>query len=101
MKNKWLVFSLFLFFLTIIVAPKTAFADAVVGDTIITLGENLTEEQKQSILKEMNAKSEDTIITVSNAEEHQYLGNYISKAQIGSRAISIIKNHIKRKRLRN
>lgn len=97
MKNKWLVFSLFLFFLTIIVAPKTAFADAVVGDTIITLGENLTEEQKQSILKEMNAKSEDTIITVSNAEEHQYLGNYISKAQIGSRAISSSKITLKEK----
>ncbi|MGQ4664436.1 DUF1002 domain-containing protein [Metabacillus halosaccharovorans] len=68
--------------------PSLTYADAVVGDMTITLGENLTEEQKQTILKEMNATSEDQIITVSNEEEHQYLGDYIPKATIGTKAIS-------------
>lgn len=68
--------------------PSLSFADAVVGDKIITLGENLTEQQKQTLLTEMNATKEDQIITVSNKEEHQYLGEYIPKATIGSKAIS-------------
>lgn len=40
------------------------------------------------LLAEMKAPKDATIITVSNEEEHQYLGNYISKALIGTRAIS-------------
>jgi uncharacterized protein YpuA (DUF1002 family) len=68
--------------------PSLSHADAVVGDMIITLGENLTEQQKQDLLKEMNATENDQIITVSNAEEHKYLGNYIPKATIGTKAIS-------------
>lgn len=36
----------------------------------------------------MNATSDDQIITVSNEEEHQYLGDYIPKATIGTKAIS-------------
>ncbi|TXC93474.1 DUF1002 domain-containing protein [Metabacillus litoralis] len=68
--------------------PSLSFADAVVGDMIITLGENLSEQQKQALLNEMNATGEDQIITVSNKEEHQYLGNYIPKATIGTKAIS-------------
>ncbi|WP_226666941.1 DUF1002 domain-containing protein [Metabacillus litoralis] len=68
--------------------PTLSFADAVVGDMIITLGENLTEQQKQTLLKEMNATEQDQILTVSNEEEHQYLGEYIPKATIGTKAIS-------------
>lgn len=68
--------------------PSLSYADAVVGDMIITLGENLTEQQKQTILNEMNATKEDQVITVSNEEEHKYLGDYIPKATIGTKAIS-------------
>lgn len=79
-----------IFFLlcSLVMLPLTSLADAVVGDTIITLGENLTEAQKEALLSEMNAPEDALIITVSNAEEHQYLGNYIPKAQIGTRALS-------------
>ncbi|EIT85184.1 hypothetical protein A374_10590 [Fictibacillus macauensis ZFHKF-1] len=65
-----------------------AFADAAPGDVIVTLGENLTPDQKSKILQEMNVSSSVDIVKVTNAEEHQYLGKYISKAQIGTRAIS-------------
>lgn len=68
--------------------PSLSHADAVVGDLIITLGENLTEQQKQNLLKEMNATEQNQIITVSNEEEHKYLGDYIPKATIGTKAIS-------------
>jgi uncharacterized protein YpuA (DUF1002 family) len=70
------------------IAPIKMFADAAPGDVIITLGENLTEEQKNSLLKEMDAAADVQTVTVTNEEEHQYLGDYISKAQIGSKAIS-------------
>lgn len=83
-KNKLLL--MVLAFLLLI--PIPAYADVAAGDMIITLGENLTEEQKQLLLTEMKAPKNAEIITVSNQEEHQYLGNYISKSLIGTRAIS-------------
>ncbi|MBD8070320.1 DUF1002 domain-containing protein [Bacillus sp. PS06] len=77
----------FLLALTLIF-PSISFADAAPGDVIITLGENLSEEDKQKILTEMDAPETAVIITVSNEEEHQYLGDYIPKATIGTRALS-------------
>ena len=68
--------------------PALTLADAVVGEMIITLGENLSEQQKQTLLKEMNATEDDQIITVTNEEEHKYLGKYIPKATIGTKALS-------------
>ena len=67
----------------LLIFPIHSFADVAVGDMIVTLGENLTEEQKNMLLSEMNAPENAQIITVSNEEEHQYLGSYISKALIG------------------
>lgn len=78
----WLAAAMLLMF------PAFAAADATEGDVIITLGENLTEAQKQQVLKEMNAPQNAQTITVSNAEEHKYLDGLIPKAQIGTKAIS-------------
>lgn len=72
----------------LLVYPAIAAADAAEGDVIITLGENLTEQQKQQVLNEMKAPENAQTITVSNAEEHKYLGGVIPKAQIGTKAIS-------------
>lgn len=72
----------------LIFSPVRTFADVAEGDMIVTLGENLTEDQKTSLLKEMGAPDDVQIITVSNAEEHQYLGKYVSKSLIGTKAIS-------------
>lgn len=68
--------------------PLQSFADVAVGDMIITLGESLSEEQKSMILSEMNAPEDAQIITVTNAEEHEYLGNYIAKSVIGTKTFS-------------
>ncbi|MFP7334121.1 DUF1002 domain-containing protein [Shouchella clausii] len=68
--------------------PKLAFADAVPGDVIVTLGQNLSEEQKRDILKRMELPDEYETIYVTNEEEHLYLGQYISGSQIGNKALS-------------
>jgi uncharacterized protein YpuA (DUF1002 family) len=74
--------------LILFTSPLWTLADAAEGDVIVTLGENLTEQQKQQVLNEMNPPDEAMFITVSNAEEHQYLEGVVPKAQIGTRAIS-------------
>ncbi|RDU35008.1 DUF1002 domain-containing protein [Neobacillus piezotolerans] len=68
--------------------PFAVSADLAEGDMIVTLGENLSEAQKEALLKEMGAPSGVEVITVSNEEEHQYLGKYVPKTMIGTRAIS-------------
>lgn len=72
-------------------------ADSAVGDVIVTLGENLSLAQKEQILEEMDVPADVTTVTVSNEEEHKYLGEYIPKAQIGSKAISSSKITMKEK----
>jgi len=68
--------------------PFISHADSAPGDVIITWGENLSEQQKAALLSEMGDVKEPLEVYVTNKEEHQYLGNYISKAKIGTRAIS-------------
>jgi len=71
--------------------PAVAFADAVVGETVVTLGADLTPQQRDAILKEMNVDRNVQIVEVTNEEEHRYLGKYVSKATIGTRALSSAK----------
>ncbi|MDA2729488.1 DUF1002 domain-containing protein [Bacillus cereus] len=85
MKTKLLALLLAVAVFTI---PTASFADIIEGESIVTLGENLSEQQKQDLLKEMKAPKDATIITVSNAEEHKFLEGIVPKAQIGTRAIS-------------
>lgn len=68
--------------------PLITHADSAPGDVIITLGENLSEHQKTALLSEMGDHEDPLIVYVTNQEEHKYLGDYISKAQIGSKALS-------------
>ncbi|MEH7482005.1 DUF1002 domain-containing protein [Neobacillus drentensis] len=72
----------------LLINPVRTFADIAEGDMIVTLGENLTNEQKNKLLTEMGAPNDVQIVTVSNQEEHQYLGKYVSKSFIGTKAIS-------------
>ncbi|MCM3785980.1 DUF1002 domain-containing protein [Neobacillus mesonae] len=79
-----------LILLSMYIAPAAS-ADAVEGDVIIILGEDLTAAQKEQVLKELEAPENATTIQVTNEEEHKYLGDYMSKAQIGSKALSSAK----------
>ncbi|MEA3573052.1 DUF1002 domain-containing protein [Peribacillus frigoritolerans] len=82
--NKWVIITILL----CVLLPYKAFADAAVGEMIVTLGENLTNEQKNMILSEMKAPNDVEVLTVTNAEEHEYLGDYIASRLIGTKAIS-------------
>ncbi|MFP3508538.1 DUF1002 domain-containing protein [Peribacillus sp. SIMBA_075] len=82
--NKWVFLTIFLCLLL----PYKAFADAAVGEMTVTLGENLTNEQKNMVLSEMKAPNNVEVLTVTNAEEHEYLGDYIASRLIGTKAIS-------------
>lgn len=64
------------------------FADAAEGDVILILGEDLNDTQKSTVLGELQPPENALEVIVTNKEEHQYLGNYISKAQIGTKALS-------------
>ncbi|MCQ6277973.1 DUF1002 domain-containing protein [Bacillus sp. EB600] len=75
-------------FAIMLISPVRSFADMTEGDMIVTLGENLTEQQKSGLLTEMNAPNDVQIITVSNQEEHKYLGKYVASSLIGTKAIS-------------
>jgi uncharacterized protein YpuA (DUF1002 family) len=90
-KLRQCVASLTLFSLILVVFPVLTLADAVEGTTVVTLGEDLTAEQKTQMLNEMNVGEDVKTLFVSNEEEHQYLGEYISASQIGSKAISSAK----------
>lgn len=62
------------------------FAD---GALVLTLGADLTEEQKQGILDFFNVKESDTmVITVTNADERKLLEGQYTEAQIGTKTFS-------------
>ena len=69
----------------------TALADAVgdEGKTVVSLGANLSADQKEQILKLFGVKREEAeIIEVTNQEERSYLEGMVSDKKIGKRAIS-------------
>ncbi len=80
-----------------LIVPSQAFADAQVGDTIVTLGKSLTTAQKEQILQEMGVSEGVEVIEVTNEEEHQYLGQYVAKRLIGTKALSSSKITIGKK----
>lgn len=98
LKKTLLFFFSILLVSTAALTPIAAHADSSPGDEIVTLGANLTQDQKDAILKEMKVDPDKVqIIEVTNAEEHKYLDKYLPKAQIGSRAISSSKITIGKK----
>jgi len=85
LKQKILAFTLSM---GLIAMPLSVLADSVPGETIVTLGQNLTETQKKALLSEMGAPADARTVTVSNQEEHKYLDGTVPRAQIGTRALS-------------
>lgn len=88
MRKKMMKIFILTFAIWVMIVPMVS-ADAVPGEVVVTLGEDLTPAQKEAILKEMDV-TEDTveIIYVTNEEEHHYLGEHIPAHIIGSNALS-------------
>ena len=60
----------------------------------IALGADLTSTQKATVLNLLGVKEEEladyTVVTVTNKEEHEYLGDYLSDSVIGTKALSSV-----------
>ena len=66
--------------------PMTVAADSMM---VVTIGADLTEEQKNMILKYFNVAGQGyTTITVTNEDEWAHLGSYMSRDIVGYRTIS-------------
>lgn len=87
MKRKFI--SVFLLII-ILIGSIPVFSDAVVGDVIISLGDDLTESEKEAILDEFNPPENAQMIVTTNAEEHEYLGAVVPASRIGNIAISSV-----------
>ena len=84
-------FSMFLLlFLFVANFTISSFADVAVGDSIISFGADLSECEKDSILKEFNPPENVQEIVTTNAEEHKYLGGVVPASKIGNFAISSV-----------
>lgn len=79
-----------LLLIVLVISSTPVFADAVVGDVIISLGGDLSQTEREAILKEFGAPENAQIIETLNEEEHEYLGEVIPSAQIGCIAISSV-----------
>ena len=60
----------------------------------LALGADLTADQQHTVLSYMGIEAADfdkyDVVSVSNAEEHQYLDSYVPKKQIGTKALSSV-----------
>ncbi len=72
-------------------------ADAVAGDEkpYISLGADLTKEQKNTVLSLLDVTEEELadyeVIQVTNEDEHDYLDEYLSDSVIGTKALSSVR----------
>jgi Predicted secreted protein len=61
----------------------------------VALGADLRDNERKTVLELLGVTEEELhnyeVATVTNAEEHEYLGSYLSAAVIGSRALSSVK----------
>lgn len=62
------------------------FADA---SKVVTFGADLTDAQKQTMMKYFNVSSDQVqVMTITNEDEHKHLDNIAPQSQIGSRTLS-------------
>lgn len=89
---------LFVAIVTFIMSSVSVLADATNADTdyvpYVSLGADLKAKEKATVLNLLGIKEEDLesydVLEVTNEEEHKYLGGYLSKKVIGTRALSSV-----------
>lgn len=89
--KKWLALIGFLFLTGLFGMSASAQEE---GKIVVALGADLTEEQKTSVLELMGITKDQLagydVIYVTNAQEHQYLDEYLSSSVIGSKSLSSV-----------
>ena len=93
---KWLIAFAGLFLMANSVLPTNAMNDNNTSDNkpYIALGADLTPEQRSVVLNLMGVSEEElqnySVVTITNAEEHQYLDAYLSNSLIGTKSLSSV-----------
>ena len=81
--------------ITTVLTPVTAFADRVDDKPYLSLGADLTEDQRATVLNLLGVEESDlenyTVTEVTNEEEYEFLGSYLDASVIGSKALSSVK----------
>lgn len=78
-----------IFTITIIITPINPTNIKADSFSVVTLGADLTEDQKNQMLEYFGVTSNDVnILTVTSAEEYESLGNIATSSQLGSKSIS-------------
>ena len=86
MKKRNLMVALLCSMCLAVSSPVPAMAD---GTKVVTLGADLTQDQKNTMMNYFKADSSQVqVITVTNQDEHDLLGNYVPSEQIGTRTLS-------------
>ena len=86
MRKKWIRLLSVLMLLCLVVLPTRALAD---GQKVVTLGADLSEEQRTAILKYFGVLGQNVqTIYITNADERAHLGSYVPLEQIGTRTFS-------------
>lgn len=86
MKKRNLMVALLCSMCLAVSSPVPAMAD---GTKVVTLGADLTQDQKNTMMNYFKADSSQIqVITVTNQDERDLLGNYVPSEQIGTRTLS-------------
>lgn len=86
MKKRNLMVALLCSMCLVASTPMPTMADAA---KVVTLGADLSEAQKNTMMKYFKTDSSQVqIISVTNQDEHNYLGKYVPSEQIGTRTVS-------------
>jgi len=80
-----------------ITMPITVMADredAALDTPYVSLGADLTAKEKATVLELLGVTEEDlknyTVASITNKDEHEYLGSYLDASVIGTRALSSV-----------
>lgn len=77
----------------IMLCQTPVFADGV-EQPYLSLGADLNNQERQTVLRLLGVNEADLdnykVVQITNADEHEYLDNYLSASVIGSRALSSV-----------
>ena len=78
-----------------LITGSAVFASADARDTDVSMGADLTVEQRAKVLELMDLTEDDLadmdVVQITNEKEHEMLGGYLPNSVIGSRALSCVR----------
>lgn len=78
-----------------LITGSAVFASADARDTYVSMGADLTVEQRAKVLELMDLTEDDLadmdVVQITNEKEHEMLGGYLPNSVIGSRALSCVR----------